>query len=50
MQRVTIVGSAGLGKSTLARRLGTLLDLPVAHLDTLYWQPGWAQPSHRAEG
>ena len=43
MNRVMIVGSAGSGKSTVARRLGELLDLPVVHLDTLYWRPGWVE-------
>jgi adenylate kinase family enzyme len=41
MQRVSIVGSAGSGKSTLARRLGEITGLPVIHIDTLFWLPGW---------
>ncbi|MSS72032.1 MAG: DNA topology modulation protein [Candidatus Latescibacteria bacterium] len=41
MQKVLIIGSGGAGKSTLAVRLGELLGLPVIHLDTLYWKPGW---------
>jgi adenylate kinase family enzyme len=45
MHRIMIVGSAGSGKSTFARRLGEQLDLPVVHLDTLYWRPGWVEPS-----
>ena len=40
MQRIMIIGSGGAGKSTLARQLGQL-GIPVIHLDTLYWQPGW---------
>ncbi|HSR40853.1 MAG TPA: hypothetical protein VLL48_01745, partial [Longimicrobiales bacterium] len=39
--RWLVVGSAGAGKSVFCRRLGTLLDLPVVHLDRLYWEPGW---------
>lgn len=41
MQRIVIVGCAGTGKSTLARRLGERLNIPVVHLDALNWQPGW---------
>ena len=41
MPRIVIVGCAGTGKSTLARRLGERLNIPVIHLDALNWQPGW---------
>lgn len=41
MRRIAIVGPAGVGKSTLARRLEGLLGIPAHHLDELYWRPGW---------
>ncbi len=41
MRRIIVVGSQGSGKTTLARKLGRKLDLPVIHLDVLYWRPGW---------
>ena len=44
MQRVLIIGSSGAGKSTLATRIAEKLHLPVIHLDTEYWQPGWTVP------
>lgn len=44
MQRILVVGSGGAGKSTFSSRLGRLLKLPVIHLDTLYWSPGWVEP------
>ena len=43
MRRITIVGSPGAGKSTLARRLGLALGIPVIHLDALFWRPGWVE-------
>lgn len=43
MRRVAIIGNSGGGKSTLARRLGEALGLPVIHLDVLYWKPGWRE-------
>ncbi|MGH6992968.1 MAG: hypothetical protein ACRED8_08855 [Caulobacteraceae bacterium] len=43
MERLMVVGCSGAGKSTLARRLGDRLDLPVFHLDSLFWKPGWKE-------
>lgn len=43
MQRIAIVGCSGGGKSTLARALGARLGLPVTHLDSLFWKPGWTE-------
>lgn len=45
MQRVMIVGQPGSGKSTLARNLGQRTGLPVVHIDTIHWQPGWVERS-----
>jgi adenylate kinase family enzyme len=45
MRRVLILGCSGSGKSTFARRLGALTGLHVVHLDQLYRQPGWLEPS-----
>ena len=43
MRRVLVIGSGGAGKSTFAARLGAWLDLPVVHLDAVYWRPGWVR-------
>lgn len=41
MRRVVVVGTYGAGKSTLAAELGSLLGIPVHHLDALRWRSGW---------
>lgn len=40
MQRIAIIGCCGAGKSTLAKRLGAILSIPVMQMDSFYWQPG----------
>jgi adenylate kinase family enzyme len=45
MKRILVIGSGGAGKSTVATRLGQLLDLEVNHLDKFYWRPGWVETS-----
>ena len=45
MDRILIIGCGGAGKSTLARQLGEKLNLPVVHLDKLFWKPGWVESS-----
>ena len=46
MERIIIIGCGGAGKSTLARKLGEVLDLPVVHLDKLFWKPNWVEKSN----
>ena len=43
MKRILVIGSSGAGKSTFSRRLGKATGLPVIHLDTLFWNPGWVE-------
>jgi len=41
-RRIAIYGVTGSGKTTVARRLGTELGLPVIELDALMWtRPNW---------
>ena len=40
MVRIVILGCAGSGKSSLARRLGEQLRMPDIRLDDI-WQPNW---------
>jgi adenylate kinase family enzyme len=44
MERVLVLGGCGAGKSTFARQLGAVLDLPVIHVDAEYFRAGWVEP------
>ena len=44
-----ILGESGSGKSTLAGRLGELYQIPVLHLDTVHWLPGWEEKAEEQE-
>jgi hypothetical protein len=41
MSRLVVIGNAGGGKSTLARKLAEQGDLRHIEIDRLLWQPGW---------
>ncbi len=40
-RRIHVWGNSCSGKSTLAARLGEVLDAPVVELDALNWRAGW---------
>lgn len=40
-RKITIFGTPGSGKTTLAIKLGQKYGLPVFHLDKLLWDKGW---------
>lgn len=44
-ERINVVGTSGSGKTTFARQLASLLDLPYHEMDRLFWKPGWQQAS-----
>lgn len=48
MNRVLIIGNAGSGKSTFARKLAHKTGLPLVHLDRLYWRGEWEHVSREA--
>jgi adenylate kinase family enzyme len=41
MKRISVVGSSGSGKTTVARRLAKALAVPYIELDALHWGPNW---------
>lgn len=38
MKKVLIIGNCGSGKSTFAKKLAAKTNLPLVHLDKLYWR------------
>jgi adenylate kinase family enzyme len=45
MQRVSVRGTSGSGKTTTSRRLAELLGVPFIELDALHHGPNWAEPT-----
>jgi len=41
--KIHITGNAGTGKTTLAKKLGNVLETPVFSLDSIVWKQGWQQ-------
>lgn len=45
MKKIIIIGCGGSGKSTLAVKLSKKLNIPVVHLDKLFWRDNWTNTS-----
>jgi adenylate kinase family enzyme len=43
--KIAIIGNPGSGKSTCARNIHKILNVPLYHLDRHYWKPGWQRPN-----
>lgn len=43
MTRVTVIGNAGGGKSTICEAICQTHDLPYAPIDKIQWKPNWVQ-------
>jgi len=41
VERILVIGCAGAGKSTLARRIAEARGLPLIQLDRAFWRSGW---------
>ena len=41
INKIAIIGGAGTGKTTLADKLGEKLNLPVYHIDGIYYLENW---------
>ena len=45
MRRVSVIGSVGSGKTSVARALAARLQVPHVELDSLHWGPNWTAAS-----
>lgn len=39
--RILLLGNGGSGKTTLARQIASVCELPLLHLDTIYWHKNY---------
>jgi adenylate kinase family enzyme len=39
--KIVVVGVSAAGKSTFSRKLTHKIDLPLTHMDSIMWKPGW---------
>jgi adenylate kinase family enzyme len=42
-QRILVIGTSCAGKTTFARRVGSILQAPVVELDELHWAENWQE-------
>lgn len=43
VQRISVVGNSGSGKTRLARQLAAALGIPLLELDSIFHLPGWTE-------
>ncbi|MBQ6894740.1 MAG: topology modulation protein [Clostridia bacterium] len=41
MNKILIIGGNGSGKTTFAQKLSQKLNIPLIHLDKIYWKDNW---------
>ncbi|MBT5859066.1 MAG: hypothetical protein HOH88_04275 [Flavobacteriales bacterium] len=44
MQKVLVIGCCGAGKSTFSKKLQSILNVGLIHLDQYYHKPNWEEP------
>jgi len=46
-QRISVIGTSGTGKTTLAKQISQRLTITHIELDALHWEPNWVEaPDH----
>lgn len=41
MKKIVVIGCSGSGKSVMSQKLSQVIDIPLYHLDKIYWKAGW---------
>ena len=44
LQKILVIGCCGAGKSTFSKKLQSILNLELIHLDQYYHKPNWEEP------
>ena len=45
MKRILVTGNIGSGKTTLCKKLSSMLGIPAYHFDQVAWQASWKRPT-----
>jgi adenylate kinase family enzyme len=43
--RIAVIGPTGGGKTTFAEKLSGLINIRHVEMDSIFWKPGWEEPS-----
>lgn len=46
-QRISVIGTSGTGKTTLAKQISQRLAIAHIELDALHWEPNWVEAPDR---
>lgn len=47
LKKINVIGTTGSGKSTISKKLATILNRPLIEIDQVFWKPNWGKPTNR---
>ena len=45
--RILVIGRPAAGKTTFAKKIAGILDIPSISMDDIYWKDGWRRPDQK---